>query len=485
MGSSADDNRLHGQPPSARRDWFFNAPLSFFFGLCILAAGCWCAVGIKLTESQVEVVLMTVILIIVGFSLLVLSLSHRLRLAVRIGAWPAANPTTLEQITELLRGSSPPVVVGEGWSFFIGRRSPGSKVLSLGAKWSGVTSSSENSVRVRSGAVFGEMVQEFWKLGRALADRPQFDQLSVGGAVRTCGHGWHGAGWFIDSVIALQGVERGSGQVVEAHRGDDLFWKLAFGENWVITEVEVASPSNRMVRVQQRVQKLERDPHSGFDQYLADQIEPDWHASAFRLMFVSSNQVIRKWANYVADDSVEEANVSGCDLRCRTLRRHLRLPIEIDQFDSTADVHTLIQTIWPLESLIERIAGTINVELFVARSFDWDAVVPPLAKFHRKQGGRTELRDRVVNGVAVSALDVILPMGPACFPCCSSEAALQEWFAFLHADLDVTEGSLHAGKYIPKETGPVKVMSPAEFWPSVSTTAAGTTLASTFANGAC
>jgi len=186
-------------------------------------------------------------------------------------------------------------------------------------------------------------------------------------------------------------------------------------------------------------------------------------------MFVSGGQCIRKWATYlpegVGEVDAREVDVNGCVLRWRTLRRHVKLPAEYDLVDSVADAHTLIQTIWPLETAIERLAGTVNVELFVEKHFDWEAIMPTLAAFHRKHGGRTELRDRSLGGKTVTAFDVIMSSGKGCSACLGS-GDLGAWFGFLSSELGVESGSLHAGKFLAAAPGPVTLLEPAEFWPA-------------------
>ena len=55
---------------------------------------------------------------------------------------------------------------------------------------------------------------------RAPLDRPAFDGISLGASVRVAAHGWATEGWFIDQLLALQAVKRGTGQIREAKRGD-------------------------------------------------------------------------------------------------------------------------------------------------------------------------------------------------------------------------------------------------------------------------
>lgn len=454
-----DEAARHGQPPTARYDPCFIAPVSFCLGACFISLGLVCfATGWPVTAS---------VCILFGLPFVLIACSSTLRLRLRVGAWPLATPSSLEEIQSLLASTPAPVAVGEGWGFFISRTVPQPAAIALRSQWSGAVSwDSSALLRVRSGTVFGELVRLLWSNGRAIVDRPQFDQLSVGAAVRTCGHGWFAHGWFIDSVMGLSAVERGTGQALEVKRGDPKFWDIALGLDYVITEVLLTSMPNQLVRIRQTVERIQNPRATS-----AELLQDGWLTSPFKLMFVSGGQVIRKWGVYLPPGEGEiddEVYISGCDLRCRTIRRHLRIPEEYDLIDSAADAHTLIQSIWPVESVVERLAGTLNVELFVAEHFDWEASVEILAPFHSKHGGRTELRARTLNGKTVTAFDVIMPVGSGILPCGSPNTGFQPWFEMLHADFGIASGSLHAGKYIPSSGGPVKLVEPIGFWPAAS-----------------
>ena len=464
-----------GQPPASRYDPCFTAPVSFFLGACLVisSVGLFLHLGVTPVSGTVGGCLL-----LLGILLLAVACSPTLRLRLRMGVWPIATPSSLEEIQKLLAASPAPVAVGEGWGFFISRTLPQPSAIALRGQWSGLVAWESDLLRVRSGTVFGELVQILWSENKAAVDRPQFDQLSVGAAVRTCGHGWFAQGWFIDSVMALSAVERGTGQLVEVKRGDAKFWNVALGSEYVITEILLTSLPNRLLRIQQTVEKLQSSKESSAYSRLHKSSE--WLTSPFKLMFVSASQVIRKWGVYLAPGEGtidDEVKISGCDLRCRTIRRHLRIPEEYDLVDSVADAHTLIQTVWPVESVVERLAGSLNVELFVAKDFDWEASIEILAPFHAKHGGRTELRDRTCSGVTVTAFDVIMPVGVgflSCSSCCSSSSGFQPWFDMLHTSFGVTSGSVHTGKYIPTSGGPVQLVAPLDFWPLVSKQPIGT-----------
>jgi len=61
-------------------------------------------------------------------------------------------------------------------------------------------------VIVRTGTDFGSLDDDLLKHNLALVDRPQFDGLGVGVAVRSGCHGWNSRGFFIDSVAGLKGI---------------------------------------------------------------------------------------------------------------------------------------------------------------------------------------------------------------------------------------------------------------------------------------
>ena len=67
------------------------------------------------------------------------------------------------------------------------------------------------------------------EMRRAPVDRPAFDGITIGASVRVAAHGWATDGWFIDQVLALQGVRRGTGQIREAKRGDSRSAPRAIG----------------------------------------------------------------------------------------------------------------------------------------------------------------------------------------------------------------------------------------------------------------
>lgn len=91
---------------------------------------------------------------------------------------------------------------------------------------------------VRTGTDFGSLDDDLLKHNLALVDRPQFDGLGVGGAVRSGGHGWNSRGFFIDSVVRLKGIMKGCDEAkmecVTRDVDGERFWDMAYNPKYVI-----------------------------------------------------------------------------------------------------------------------------------------------------------------------------------------------------------------------------------------------------------
>eukprot|EP00913_Durusdinium_trenchii_P033674 g31523.t1 len=242
MSEPLAPEQTHGQRSCVRWDPCFNAPI----GTCLaIILSVVCPVLIVYREDLPSAswiwVVLGAIMGFLGLWLLYASIAQGCRRRLRLGVWPVAEPDTLEKIIELCKGPNPAFAVGECWAYHtaIKYAQPEEKIIALGAFWSGVVSMSDDTVRVRTGMLWGE----------APMDRPAFDQMSIGASVRVAAHGFFKDGWFIDYLRALQAVERGTGKVVEVKRGDYNFWEVAFGANYVLTEAEFETQQNRLVKV--------------------------------------------------------------------------------------------------------------------------------------------------------------------------------------------------------------------------------------------
>lgn len=88
----------------------------------------------------------------------------------------------------------------------------------------------------------------------------------------------------------------------------------------------------------------------------------------------------------------------------------------------TNHAHSLIKEVTPSEIVAKQFFGTKNCELFIAinpNNFEWDKIGKSLLALHQKQAaeiyfplppntyGRTEIRERIIDGIAIVALDFI------------------------------------------------------------------------------
>ncbi|KAJ1636048.1 hypothetical protein T492DRAFT_835585 [Pavlovales sp. CCMP2436] len=183
------------------------------------------------------------------------------------------------------------------------RRAP-PNLVTFGLNFAGLVKMvSLTCVRVRAGASMGELTRIVNDQGGgnyALFDRAQFDPLSVGACVRTAAIGWAKEAWFIESVRAIEVMERGSGKVIEVRKGDAKFLDCCFDAKHVILEIEIALTINQKVRVQYKTFK----PPTG-DAAFDTQTGPDlaeWEQADFKLMWYPK-QIVSKTAVKVITDA--------------------------------------------------------------------------------------------------------------------------------------------------------------------------------------
>eukprot|EP00435_Cladocopium_sp_Y103_P004325 s1524_g1.t1 len=350
------------------------------------------------------------------------SFSQSLRRRLRLGIWPIAEPNSLEKIVELCKGPHPPIAVGECWAYLTNLQyaRPEERIIALGANWSGVVSMTDDTIRVRTGMLWGEVMRVLWEKNKAPMDRPAFDQMSIGASVRVAAHGLRKDGWFIDFLRAVQAVERGTGKVVEVKRGDYDWWKVVFGKEYIVTEAEFETQPNRLVFVTGQPQAVsENTTQQEVDQWVQTEAL-GWKDAPYVNMSVGSAAINRKW--YTLDPvGVDEKNQCCLDYARRLVWA------DAPGIDSLGDAQTIIQSNYLLPfycgSLFLR---TANLELFVKTEdpFDWDKIALFLVKFHAKYTGRTDLRERKRNGFAVTAFD-----------CVVFTDAIQAWFEARHAEV--------------------------------------------------
>ncbi|CAJ1347420.1 unnamed protein product, partial [Effrenium voratum] len=437
--------QTHGQSRCARCDPCFNAPISCSLGVALVLGGAALFLVNPFLAAAVAVA---------GLALAYCSVSQACRRRLRLGGWPVSEPGSLQEIQELLRAQDAPLAVGEAWSYHIGLKSvkdQKEKVIALGNNWAGVVAMTETSVRVKSGMLWGELMRELWEVNKAPMDRPAFDQMSLGASVRVAAHGFHVGGWFIDYVLAVQAVERGTGRVAEAKRGEADFWTLCFNEAWVITEVELETQQNRLVRVEGKSQSANASTtQEEVDRYVQAEAT-EWREAPFVNMSIGGTAINRKWY------TLDPVGVDDKDQNCLSYRLSLAW-IGVSGIDSLGDAQTIMRTLWLVSTTVSRWLGTANFEFFVQERLNWDQVALTFVKFHATYGGRTDFRERVRNGKAVTALDAVI------YP-----KDIASWFEMVYNQLNLTQGILHPGKYdASSSAGKVRILDFASFWTQIS-----------------
>jgi len=417
----------------------------------------WDQVSTPLDETSVWfwlAVVAGVLVLLLGVSNVRAAFSQALRRRMRMGKWPIAEPASLEEIVRLLQSDKPPIAVGEGWVYHLsGELAPADEVsIALGAYWSGVVSWTEDSVRVRSGTLWGELTEKLWEKNRAPVDRPAYDGITLGASVRVAAHGWTQEGWFIEYVLCLQAVERGTGIVAEAKRGDRDFWTLAFDPKWIITEVELKTQANRLVKIEMKSQPLSPSTTmADMTSYLQAEGLENWRSNALATMHIEPTKVERKYVSY--DPVAEDDQMAQT---CWQFRLRF-LGLGVSGIDSLVDVMTSIRTAWIIEVNGWRLSGNIDIELLVVGNFDWEYVALVLADFHRTVSVRTDLRERTRDGITVTGFDAVI-----------NPKDLPAWFDVLYDKFGVRSGVIHPGKHIPATAGKIQLGEYGKFWKEVA-----------------
>jgi hypothetical protein len=179
-----------------------------------------------------------------------------------------------------------------------------------------------------------------------------------------------------------------------------------------------------------------------------------WEAAPFSLIFFYPNRVIVETAVPSSEPVDREARVGSCGLRLRYYRRVLGTSGSMSLVDSIADAHTVVQTVWGLESLIARIAGYLNVEIYARGAFDLVGVARSVIEYHKKYGGRTEMRRRAVAGTEVIwGLDLSVPARVKRDR--QDPPSVVEWLQLMRR-FGAARAAAHPGKYVPISLAPIE-----------------------------
>ena len=210
------------------------------------------------------------------------------------------QPTTEEEIVELVKNSKSLRLFGSGHSFNSGIMVDDT-LVSLD-RYSGVIwkDPEKKQMAVKGGTRVRDIVKDLLTEGLALAAQPSHDAQSIAGILSTDVHGtgrdW---GFVSQSVVRLKLID-GQGQIIECEPGDDLF-KAAIGgigAVGIITEVVVQGVDRFNV-----AQKVEISDLSYVEQNLDRLLQENDHFSLYLFPFTGKCQ-ISTWNRTDAPQSV-------------------------------------------------------------------------------------------------------------------------------------------------------------------------------------
>lgn len=395
-------------------------------------------VGLQLPAWMASVV----VGVAIGVLLLMACTTRDALLRLRAGRWRMRRPRSVEEITRVVREHGQSVgVVAQGWSYWAQyRRATEPTCLLLSSNWAGIGPlRGDGRIAARAGTLFSELTAHLQHEGRALADRPMYDGLSVGAAVRSGSHGFADA-WFIHTVARLVAIDCTTGTIHEAHRHETAaFATLARDPSWIILEVEMDTVANVVLRVEQTVgPRYGADRHAKFD------------AASYRLLFVCGSHVMMRvgFPTNIPLDAPQVVRHGSLGLRVEAAMFQLfGKSIERTDYQPRTAAHVFVRDVWPTEMFSMRALQYINLEVMASvPSSSIPALVEATRLFHEAHGGRTEVRYDSRSGIV--GLDLALAFSTCC------QKRLRAYCHALYAE-GLRRVALHEGKYHPSDIAPL------------------------------
>ena len=199
-----------------------------------------------------------------------------------------AQPTSEEEIVELLRGSARVRVFGSAHSFNGGVVSE-ETLISLD-KFSGVlwVDRRKKQMAVKGGTRVRDIVDALFKEGLAFGALPSHDAQSIAGIISTDVHGTGGSWGFVSEWVVQIKVVDGEGRVHTCGPADDLFKAAVGGVGAVGIITEVVVQAADRFNVEQRVRMSDLDTvERDFHRLLSD----NDHFSLYLFPFTKKCQV--------------------------------------------------------------------------------------------------------------------------------------------------------------------------------------------------
>lgn len=329
------------------------------------------------------------------------------------------------------------VFVGEGWSFWLNYARPirSRRIVSMSRSYAGVLDISSDRVICRSGTRLDDLDKALSDRGMTLEDRSQLDDMTVGGALKTGGHGCCTRVWFHELLLSFTYAVQGEGQMHRMSGTHPLVRHTVMRPDVVIFDVSLRiTPNVRIALVNREISSC-----ATFDWEL-------YNSAQYRMLFVNSRELHAKLG--ILDAEVSSLIDGTPPLRAEFVRKSVAIRHQYIRSILLSDLHSYIGHIDIVEALMIPLLRYINVEFFVRRVSMPD-IVSRLFRFHQKYKGRTEIRELASRQIL--ALDVALQ-------CPNKSIAIDELVRALHDEFGVRQVALHQGKYRLLNVSPLSIV---------------------------
>ena len=176
--------------------------------------------------------------------------------------------------------------VGEAWSFWLNYSRPTTRpvVISMSRSHSGIVKWHDHAVCVRSGTRLCDLQTSLSQKGKTFVDRSQFDDMTVGGALKTGAHGFNAYCWMIETVLSARIAYKGSHVIETINASDVNFRRLLLATETVILNVTMQTMDDRISTLVNR------------EWINTDDIDLTAYAkSKYRMIFIRKNFINAKW----------------------------------------------------------------------------------------------------------------------------------------------------------------------------------------------
>ena len=263
---------------------------------------------------------------------------------------------------------------------------------------------------MRTGTRWGDLSEFLGRRGRAVADRPQFDGLTVGGAVRTSAHGWNARHRMVDAIVGVAACDRRSGRVerwgvqpsgATERQPPCSFEGLLVDPDLVLLEISFGTVPSQILEVHRydhAIKEVMRSD-SAIDEVrwtvVGRRLLAAWGNAAFRAMFISSTRCALHTGNVATFRRRPKDDRRRLEIR--KWKRWLGIPHTYHETMRMHESHTMLLSVSTMEWILAALSGTVNFELFMKCPAAMHA--PVLGRLlataptvHAEWHGRTELR---------------------------------------------------------------------------------------------